>query len=61
MLKPHVSSTKIFTRISWSSGRLAEGCEKVRVQLNKTAANICDDPGENKIFWKYLNTEGLLG
>ena len=26
----------------------AEGCEKVRVQLNQTAANICDDPGEKK-------------
>lgn len=58
-LKPYVSSTKIVTRIRWSSGRLAEGCDKVRVQFNKTAANICDDPGEKKIFVKYLPREGL--
>jgi len=53
-------STEIFTRISWSCGRPAEGCEKVSVQLNKTAANICDDPGEKKIFVKYLPREGLV-
>ena len=47
MLKLYVSSTKN-VRISWSSGRLAEGCEKVRVQLNKTVAKMCDDPGEKK-------------
>ena len=29
-LKPHLSSTIIFTRISWNFDRLAEGCDKVR-------------------------------
>ena len=57
-LKPYFSSTKIFTKISWSSGRLAEGCEKVRVQLNKTALNICNDPGEKKYLWNICPEKG---
>ena len=40
--------TFLIALFSWNSDRLAERCEKVRVQLNKTAANIYDDPGEKK-------------
>ena len=52
--------TFLIALFSWNSDRLAERCEKVRVQLNKTAANIYDDPGEKKIFEKYLPREGLV-
>ena len=58
-----LSSTIIFTRISWNSDRLDEGCDKVRgpveMTLIKTAANIFEYPGERKIFGKYLHREGL--
>ena len=52
--------TFLIALFSWNSDRLAERCKKVRVQLNKTAANIYDDPGEKKIFEKYLPREGLV-
>ena len=40
---------------------LLKDVKKVRVQLNKTAANIFDGGIKKKIFGKYLHTEGLLG
>ena len=35
-VETHLSSSRIFTRISWNSSRLAEGCEKVRGRVEKT-------------------------
>ena len=59
------SSNRIFTRISWNSNRLGEGCEKVREpvkeNLKQTAANILDGSVEKTIFGKYLHREGPPG
>ena len=52
---------KLFTRISWSSGRLAEGCEKSESPVEQNSSKYLRwSRWEKKIFVKYLPREGLV-